>query len=395
MSASTVPTAATTSAIKITKVSSRATSPSSPPSHHVGNPPTSFVNPWPSFNQHSLIELFSTSVRNRDFKPVPSQDKLVPVRKPDWGANKSGLKATWIGHASFLVETPCAKGASRGVRILFDPVFSERTSPVSWAGPKRYNPTPCTLDEVPDVDLVAISHDHYDHMDSDTLLKIFTRRKGHIHFLVGLGSAARLRGFGIAKDAITELDWWDKVRVDVAGVGLINMTCTPSQHFSGRGIFDRGSTLWSSWVLESGQVAEDGKDDRAGNPTKLFFAGDTGYRYVPKGSNETEMPYCPAFEEIGDAFGHFDLSLLPIGLYAPRHLLSPVHCTPEDAVCLHKDLRSRKSIGMHYGTVRGGISQYFEEVTEPPRRFKEACEREKKVWGQELGLIDIGETAVV
>ena len=384
-----------TPGIKITRLASRAASSSSPPSHHVGNPPTSFVNPWPSFNQQGLIELLTTSIRNRDFKPVPSRDKLVPVRKPDWGAGRSGLKATWIGHASFLVETPCVQGASRGVRVLFDPVFSERTSPVSWAGPKRYNPTPCSLEELPDVDIVAISHDHYDHMDSDTLLKIFARRKGHIHFLVGLGSAARLRGFGIAKDAVSELDWWEGVRLDVTGVGSVSMTCTPSQHFSGRGIFDRGSTLWSSWVLESDQKHQETNNDKAGDSLKLFFAGDTGYRYVPKGSNETEMPFCPAFLEIGDVFGPFDLSLLPIGLYAPRHLLSPVHCTPEDSLCLHKDLKSRKSIGMHYGTVRGGISQYFEEVTEPPRRFREACEKEGKIWGEEIGLIDIGETAIV
>ena len=142
---------------------------SSQPSHHVGNPPTSFTNPWPSFHKQSLFDLLISSQRNRDFKPVPSRDQLVTIQKPDWGIGREGLKATWIGHASFLVETSASDGAQRGVRVLFDPVFSERTSPVSWAGPKRYTPTPCTLDEVPDVDVVAISHDHYDHMDSDTL----------------------------------------------------------------------------------------------------------------------------------------------------------------------------------------------------------------------------------
>ena len=396
--------------INVTKFAS-STTPSSR-AHHVGNPPTSFINPWPSFHQHSPFEFISTSLRNRDFKPVPSPDKLVPVQRPTWGIDKSGLKATWIGHASFLIETPpSALGADRGLRILLDPVFSERTSPVSWAGPKRYNPTPCTLDELPDVDIVAISHDHYDHMDSDTLLKTFTRRRGHVHFLVGLGSAARLRGFGIANEAVTELDWWEGARIDVVGLGSVSMTCTPSQHFSGRGIFDRGSTLWCSWVLETCPVNADpephsndkntdtdnGKFSNSNNSgtKKLFFAGDTGYRHVPHGSLETTMPSCPAFREIGAHFGPFDLALLPIGLYAPRELLSPVHCTPEDAMCLHKDLRSRRSIGMHFGTVRGGISQYFEEVTEPPRRFREACEREGERWGEEVGVLEIGETAIV
>ena len=364
-------------------------------SHHVGKPPTSFINPWPSFHKHSPLDLLLTSQRNRDFKPVPSRDQLVAVQKPDWGADKQGLKATWIGHASFFVETSVSEGAERGVRVLFDPVFSERTSPVTWAGPKRYTPTPCTLDELPDIDLVVISHDHYDHMDSDTLLKIYGRRKGEVHFLVALGNATRLRGFGIGGKDITELDWWDGVQVDVPSVGSVAMTCTPSQHFSGRGIWDQASTLWCSWVLDAGPFGATSETTNSSISQKLFFAGDTGYRYVPKEANESDMPHCPAFKDIGEAFGPFNLSLLPIGLYSPRHLLSPVHCNAEDALCLHKDLKSRISIGMHYGTVRGGISQYFEEVTEPPRRFKEACEKDGRIWGMELGLLNVGETLVV
>lgn len=368
---------------------------SSQPSHHVGNPPTSFINPWPSWHKQSLLDLLITSQRNRDFKPVPSRDQLVPVQKPDWGAGKEGLKATWIGHASFLVETSAPEGADRGVRVLFDPVFSERTSPVTWAGPKRYNPTPCTLDELPDVDVVVISHDHYDHMDSDTLLKIYASRKGNVHFLVALGNASRLRGFGIGGENVTELDWWEGVQVNVPRVGLVTMTCTPSQHFSGRGVLDHGSTLWCSWVLDDGASSNTSATTNSRYSKRVFFAGDTGYRYVPKEAKESDMPSCPVFKEIGDAFGPFNLSLIPIGLFLPRHLMSPVHCNPEDALCLHKDLKSRKSIGMHYGTVRGGISQYFEEVTEPPRQFKEACVKDGRIWGEELGLLNIGETLVV
>ena len=382
-----------TTSITITRVPQKAES--SQPSHHVGNPPTSFVNPWPSSHKHSLFEALLTSQRNRNFKPVPPRDKLVAIRKPDWGAGKEGLKATWIGHASFFVETSASKDEKRGVRVLFDPVFSERTSPVSFAGPKRYTPTPCTLDELPDVDLVVISHDHYDHMDSDTLLKIYVRRKGNVHFLVALGNASRLRGFGIAGEAVTELDWWEGVQVDVPGVGSVAMTCTPAQHFSGRGILDHGSTLWCSWVLDAGPFSNTSAITDYSTHIKIFFAGDTGYRHVPNEAKESDMPSCPAFKEIGEAFGPFDLSLLPIGLYSPRHFMSPIHCNPEDALCLHKDLKSRKSIGMHYGTVRGGLSQYFEEVTEPPKRFKEACEKDGKVWGKELGLLDVGETLTI
>ena len=375
-------------AVKVTKVS--AIKDISSPSHHVGNPPKSYMNPWPSFRKSTPFEMASGFFSNRDFKPIPPQEQLVPVQKPDWGVGKPGLKATWIGHASFLVETPVEPGAERGVRILFDPVFSERTSPFSFAGPKRYNPTPCEIDELPDVDLVVISHDHYDHMDSDTLSKVYARRRGEIHFLVALGSASRLKGFGIDEKAITELDWWGQVNIDVGKVGSITMICTPSQHGSGRGVLDQYSTLWCSWVLETAHDA-----DEESKSQKLFFAGDTGYRYVAKGADENEVPRCPVFQEIGESLGPFDLCLLPIGLYAPRHLLSRYHCSPEDAVCLHKDLKSKKSIGMHYGTVRGGFSQYFEEVTEPPRRFREACEKEGGKWGEDMGLMNIGETIVI
>ncbi|CAF9904373.1 hypothetical protein IMSHALPRED_000002 [Imshaugia aleurites] len=364
-------------------------------SHHIGKVPTSFINPWPSFRKYSPLDILLTSQRDRDYKPVPSRNQLVAIQKPDWGAGKEGLKATWIGHASFLVETSAIEGAERGVRVLFDPLFSERTSPVTWAGPKRYTPTPCRLDELPGVDLVVISHDHYDHMDSDTLSKIYASRKGKVHFLVALGNASRLRGFGIGEKDVTELDWWDGVKVDVPGVASVAMTCTPSQHSSGRGIWDQASTLWCSWVLVAGSLGSTSATSHPSTSEKVFFAGDTGYRYVPKEAKDSDMPHCPAFKDIGEAFGPLSLSLLPIGLYSPRHLLSPVHCNAEDALCLHKDLKSRKSIGMHYGTVRGGISQYFEEVTEPPRRFREVCENDGRIWGEELGLLNVGETLVI
>ena len=242
-------------------------------------------------------------------------------------------------------------------------------------------------------------------MDSAALVALHGKRragqqgKGRVHFLVPLGNKARLVGFGIPGEDVTELDWWEGVRVAVEGVGgdgaMVEMTCTPSQHSSGRGIFDQGSTLWCSWVLEAKNGGGGGGVD-GGMEKRVFFSGDTGYRYVPQGANEDEVARCPAFIEIAENFvGGFDLSLLPIGLYSPRHICSPVHCTPEDSICLHKELKSKKTIGMHYGTVRGGISQYFEEVTEPPRRFEEAAKREGLAWGTEVGLIDVGQTAVI
>lgn len=367
------------------------------PAHHVGSPPTSFVNPWPSFEQASTspLKVFKTKYgRDRPkFVPVPGREELVPIRKPTWGNEQHGLKVTWIGHASFLIETAATEGISRGMRILCDPVFSERTSPVQFIGPKRYTPTPCSIEELPDVDVVIISHNHYDHLDYATIMSLYARRKDQIHFFCALGIASWFHACGIPAKQVTELDWWNSVSVDVADVGAITLTCTPSQHFSGRGILDRGKTLWCSWALQEGAGQKGRTPDKL---HKLFFAGDTGYRTVPKPGlsheEEAKSPHCPAFAEIGECLGPFDLSLLPIGLCQPRTFMSPVHCDPFDSICIHKDIRSKKSIGMHWGTVRGGLSQEYEDVRDPPKWWKEAAEAKGLKWGEEIGLLDIGET---
>ena len=154
---------------------------------------------------------------------------------------------------------------------------------------------------------------------------------------------------------------------------------------------DKDVSLWCSWVVQ--EVKADG-------PSKsLFFAGDTGYRAVlspnPSQQEEDSMPRCPAFAEIGKEYGPFDLALLPIGLYSPRDLMSGVHCAPEDSICVHLDIRSKRSIGMHYGTVRGGISGKYEDVLEPPIRWRKEGEKKGLKWGRDIDLCDIGETVCV
>lgn len=287
---------------------------------------------------------------------------------------------------------------------------------------RRYTPTPCSLQETPDLDIVAISHNHYDHLDVDTIRELYQLRKGRIHFFCALGNVPWFLSMGISRDEVTELDWWQGVRVDVAGAGSIHLTCTPTQHNSGRSPWDMFSTLWCSWVVEEvpwdktmveqpsteGDILRPGAQDASLSNTaptrsrKLFFAGDTGYRTVPARDPtssdpkpDSSYPHCPAFSQIGDHFGPFDLALLPIGLYSPRHFMSPVHCSPEDSICIHKDIKSKKSIGMHWGTVRGGLSAHYEDVREPPRRWREAAEKEGLVWGEQAGLMDIGETLIV
>ncbi|KAK5102689.1 hypothetical protein LTS08_003489 [Lithohypha guttulata] len=190
---------------------------------------------------------------------------------------------------------------------------------------------------------------------------------------------------------VVELDWWDSTRIAIEGIGSVELVCTPAQHTSNRGVNDKDKTLWCSWSLLELNSEEVGK--------KLFFAGDTGYRRVttahPTQEEEEAMPHCPAFKEIGELLGPFDLALLPIGLYSPRDFMSSVHCAPEDSACIHIDIRSKKSIAMHYGTVRGGLSAYYEDVLEPPRRWREECEKKGLLWGQDVGLCDIGETVPI
>ncbi|KAK3710556.1 hypothetical protein LTR37_010183 [Vermiconidia calcicola] len=388
------------STVVVIPLESRNPEPSSGKDHHVGDPPTSFKNPWPSFKDINLFSAFNLKFGNnseKDFRPVPEgpngtrSEELVKVRTPDWGVDKKErLRATWIGHASFFVQTPAAQGAERGIRVLFDPVFSERTSPVGWLGPKRYTPTPCRVDELPDVDIVCISHSHYDHLDYYAVLDLYKRGKEKIHFFVPLNNKAWFVKHICPPENVTELDWWDSCQADVEGVGSVRLTCTPSQHASARSGWDKDRTLWSSWALEA-------------NGKKLYFSGDTGYQAV-----DTPSP-CPAFVQIGKAFGAFDLAMLPIGLFKPPNFMAAVHSGPEQSLNIHKEINSKLSIGMHYGTVRGGISAQYEDVLEPPRRWRDAAEKEG-LWrgggiegrGQPIDitkpgvcLCDIGETVAV
>ena len=386
--------------ITVKPIKSRLSDATTTKSHHVGSPPTSFINPWSSYQGVTPLSAFRTRFGNhpeKKFVPVPQgpegvrSDELVNVRKPDWALNqKNRLRATWIGHASFLVETPAMKGAERGVRILFDPVFSERTSPVTWFGPKRYSPTPCTVAELPDVDLVCISHNHYDHLDYQTVTELYKQRKGKMHFFVPLNDKAWFTNHICKPEEVTELDWWESREVNIDGLGSVRLTFTPAQHSSARSGYDRDNCLWGSWVLEA-----------AGK--KLYFAGDTGYQAVGSPSP------CPAFVEIGKAFGPFDMAMLPIGLFKPQTFMGGVHSSPESSLQIHKEVKSKLSIGMHYGTVRGGISGQYEDVREPPRRWREAAEKEglwcgggveghgNKINTSKEGvcLCDIGETVAV
>ncbi|KAI9026800.1 beta-lactamase superfamily domain-containing protein, partial [Hyaloraphidium curvatum] len=281
------------------------------------------------------------------------------------------IAATWLGHACFLLQLG-------GLNVLADPCCSERCSPSQWAGPKRIRPLPCGLEELANVDAVVISHSHYDHLDVGTIEKI---GKGATYFVpLGIGAwfASNFPGY-----PVREMDWWDSSSLAHPSDPKrgVEFTCTPCQHFSGRTLWDRDTTLWSSWSLKA---LDSGR--------KVFFAGDTGYRSVPKGftGDVGSLPHCPAFKEIGDRLGPFDLAAIPIGAYSPRWFMSPVHLDPRDAVDVHRDVRSKKSVGMHWGT----FILTDEPVMEPPIRLAE--EAAKGGLGKdEFVVVDIGATLVV
>ena len=328
----------------------------------------------------------------------------IPVVKPDLLASRTGsaaLRATWLGHACYLVEFPS------GLRVLFDPVFEDRCAPVQWLGPKRYSPPACSLAELPPVDAVVISHSHYDHL-SHTSVSELARRNPEAHFFVGLGLEKWFHASGITK--VTELDWWQDADLvlhkarptpaanakaeppadadpadDPTAPDTISarITCLPCQHSSGRTARDRDTTLWASWAVKSGDKS-------------VWFGGDTGYRRVPKiapgiddyGSDYSTLPRCPQFQQIGALRGPFDLGLIPIGAYSPRWLFSWMHANPYDAVEIFKDTRCRRAMGIHWGT----WVLTSEEVEEPPRMLRAALKASGLPETGVFDVCDVGET---
>lgn len=216
---------------------------------------------------------------------------------------------SFVNHSTFLICTG-------QFNILTDPVWSERVSPISWLGPKRKTAPGIDFNSLPEIHVVLISHNHYDHLDLETIQEI--HRRFQPTFYCPLGVGLFLRKNKIQK--VTELDWWDELRIDPS----LNIQCVPAQHFSGRGMLDRDKTLWCGFIL----------DLPLG---KIFFAGDTGY------SNSI-------FKTIGERLGPMDFSIIPIGAYKPTWFMSPVHCSPEEAVQIHLDVRSQISIASHFGT---------------------------------------------
>ncbi|REE02076.1 MBL fold metallo-hydrolase [Marinoscillum furvescens] len=216
------------------------------------------------------------------------------------------MRITFVNHSTFLIQW-------NDLNILTDPIWSERCSPVSFAGPQRMRPPGIRFEDLPPIDAVLISHNHYDHLDIPSIKRI--QKEFAPVFVVPLGVKKHLAQLNI--ENTIELDWWQS-----AHIGM-EIKAVPAQHFSGRGMFDRDQTLWAGYVISDGIK-------------KIYFAGDSGY--------------APLFKEIGKKEGPMDVSLIPIGAYMPQWFMSPVHISPEEAIKVHQDVRSRQSIAMHFGT---------------------------------------------
>jgi L-ascorbate metabolism protein UlaG (beta-lactamase superfamily) len=269
----------------------------------------------------------------------------IPLSRPELPADAAELAVTWLGHASALLEID-------GRRVLLDPVWGHRVSPSPVFGPTRLHPAPVELAELPQVDAVLISHDHYDHLDLPTVRGLLATQKAP--FVVPLGIGEHLRKWRVPEDRIVELDWDDTYTV-----GGLTLTCTEARHFSGR-FFHRDTTLWASWVI-------------VGPRHRVFFGGDTGYT--------------PAFAGIGARFGPFDLTLLPIGAY--NDAWHAIHMDPEEAMRAHGDLGGRLLLPIHWAT----FNLAFHRWAEPVQRLLDAAERvgarvAVPVPGQRIDVLD-------
>ncbi len=237
---------------------------------------------------------------------------------PPEGVAPGHAALSFVGHATFLLRFAGPAGRP-GAVVLTDPVFSERCSPVSWAGPRRARPPGLALDALPPVDAVLLSHNHYDHMDLPSLRALAAR--GTRRAITTLGNAEALRGCGFER--VDALDWWEGAWLGEEGG--VRVVATPARHFSRRGFSDTNRTLWAGFMLEAPEGGG-----------RVLFAGDSGAG--------------PQWGEIRARLGAPDLALLPIGAYEPRWFMAPVHMDPAEAVDAHRALGARRSVGMHFGT---------------------------------------------
>lgn len=328
-----------------------------PAAHHA--PDGRFRNPWPDSEPRSWRDLlrWNRQRRKQSLPPTPPRGSL-PTTTPSVfhpRATDSTFSATWIGHSTVLLQIG-------GLNILTDPMFSQRAFPVQWAGPRRIMDPAVSLDALPPIDVVLLSHSHYDHLDRPAVKWIASAHRQATWF-VPLRLGRYIRAWGATN--IVELDWWQQ-----GTLGDLRVTATPARHFSARRLGDRNRTLWCGFAVEL-------------RGTRALFAADTAYH--------------PEFTEVGARCGPFDFVMIPIGAYDPRWFMHVVHVDPEEAVQIYRDVTVPHPneplplmLGIHWGTFR----LTDEALDEPPRRtgerWRAAGLDESRLW-----IARFGETRMI
>ena len=286
-----------------------------------------FVNPG-SVKAKGLGDVikWSTNRKRQPWEEITDVKKWPkPVSRFD-----EGIRITFVNHSTFLIQVA-------GINILTDPIWSQRTSPVQFAGPKRMRPPGISFEDLPRIDYVIISHNHYDHLDVGTMKMLIKGHDPHVITPLGVGKFVK----NLGSDRVKDLDWWQASDLNQE----VKITSVPAQHFSGRGTRDRDATLWCGYVISSGIGS-------------IYFAGDSGYGSF--------------FKEIGRKFENIKVSLIPIGAYLPRWFMSPIHISPAEAIKVHNDVNSELSIAMHFGTFPLADDGQFQPVEDLKSTLNEA-----------------------
>jgi N-acyl-phosphatidylethanolamine-hydrolysing phospholipase D len=335
------------------------------PSLKTHHRPTGYQNNYLDFEPKGLMALLkwkSDALRAGLPKPAAT---ATPRLAPDLGFVASNAGAgtamapaiTWIGHATMLAQLG-------GLNLITDPVFSERVSPLSFIGPKRQVPPGLSLAQLPRIDVVLISHNHYDHLDDASVRALAAQQGGPPLFVVPLGIKAWMAERGI--DNVVELDWWQSHPV-ASPMGSVDVVLTPVQHWSGRGLNDRLATLWGGYAVFAPDL-------------HLYFSGDTGYS---KDFSDIRAHFAPRQRDAGG----FDIALIAVGAYEPRWFMSSQHVNPTEAVQIHLDLGAKQSVGVHWGT----FQLTDEALDEPPQQLALA-RAAKGLADEQFFVMAIGET---
>lgn len=311
--------------------------------HHNGK---RFFNPTHPGKQKSFLQgLTMWLTTKRALWPTYVENTATPQLNLSIETNQ--VSVTFVNHVTFLIQLP-------GLNILTDPVWAQRASPFSFLGPKRARDPGIAFADLPKIDLILVSHNHYDHLDKHTLKKL--NQKFQPRIFVPIGDAKLLHSIGCKN--VQECDWWDKHVIN----SEVKIHFTPTQHWSSRGIFDQYKSLWGSYIIEY-------------NGKKIFFGGDAGYSRF--------------YSDIYNNFGAIDLAFLGVGSYEPRWFMETMHKNPDEAVRAHLDLHSKQSIAMHFGTF-----QLSAEGIQQPIIDLQAAKIKHSVMEQDFTVLQEGQTRV-